>query len=1032
MSDLIRGNKLLRSGRLEDAVAAYQRAVSGNPAFHWSHCKLGEALEQLGRWEDAIAAFGRAIELKPDFSWSYHHLGDALAQQEEWEKSATAFGKAIKLNPEHFGTYVGLGNSLAKLGQLDEAIAAFRHASELEPEADWIQYRLGEVLQQRTQVDLEGAIVSYRRAIELNPDDVQAYRSLLEIQPDNVEIWLKLGEALVKLEQWEEAINTYRRAIALNPKEALIHYELGEVLEKNGHQEDAISSYRRAIEIDPSLMMLNDSSMGKSLAKLFHVAQFPPKEELFLQTTNHLTDSDFVQESFRTYLKRSLEDEGIAEFLKLTHSLTRQQILASISGSPEFHFRWAFCLSDRESKFLDEFVSWHTGSFFAQQGLWEEALAAYHKAIILKPEIAIAYSRWEENLALENKTDPQVAFRSRFFNALLKQPESAELYLYLGQLLAAQNKVNDAIQVYEKSLSQKESTVSSEIYFNLGQALAQQNRLDEAILYFEKLLKSEKIFVNFLIKIGQILQHYNQVDSALNYYQKAILFCPLDLSEVYTYIGIGDIFAIKDKQNLAIHYYHQAIEVQPNKAADAYVRIGHILSQWSQLEEAIKYYRKALKIPLVHYHAYLSLANCLVQQDKLDEAVLCLQELINQNNPGIMAEVLNHLGNVFIKQGKLEEANICFQKAHPVAPPNGFYATTKEWAVASAFEHSNYTDIHPSHLVKIVPPKTLDKEVHPVLTHWSEFESPATFVATLPECRYCQFDGVKTGYITQDNQLLLDVSSYIDYGNLSGLNFTPIHYVDGTLAVLSGNTSSIYYHWIVDSLPKLGLMELSGIDLNSVDKFLVSSYSGFHKETLDIMGIPENKIIESSKYPHVQAERMIVSSYPGIVCCPTKWATDFLRSKFLPPVTRSISEQPERIYISRGIAGNRRIINEYEVVEVLDKLGFVTIAAESMSIEKKISLMYSAKVVLTLYGGGCTNLLFCRPGTKVIEIFTPNNVGMPYYIMSHHLGLEYYYLIGDGLECSYLRKIIYDIDGFEDTIVNIDSLKALLNMAGIT
>jgi hypothetical protein len=72
------------------------------------------------------------------------------------------------------------------------------------------------------------------------------------------------------------------------------------------------------------------------------------------------------------------------------------------------------------------------------------------------------------------------------------------------------------------------------------------------------------------------------------------------------------------------------------------------------------------------------------------------------------------------------------------------------------------------------------------------------------------------------------------------------------------------------------------------------------------------------------------------------------------------------------------------------------------------------------------------PGTKVIEIFPPNNVGMSYYIISHHLELDYYYLIGDGLECSYLRKIIYEIEGFEDTIVNIDSLKAWLNMAGIT
>ncbi|MEK0193585.1 tetratricopeptide repeat protein, partial [Microcoleus anatoxicus] len=937
-----------------------------------------------------------------------------------------AFGKAIELNPQHFGTYVGLGNCLAKMGQLDEAIAAYRRASELEPEADWIQYKLGELLQQRTQLDLEGAIASYGRAIKLNPDALQAYYNLLRIESDNWELWWQLGKALVKLEKGEKAIDPYHRAIALNPKEALIHYQLGEVLEKQEHPAEAICSYRRAIEIDPSLMS-NDNSLGKALAKLLHMAQFPPQEELFLQTTNHLTDAAFVQESFCTYLKRSLEDEGIAEFVKLTRSLPRQQILAGICGSQEFNVRWGLCLSAGASESLEE-LYWYTGTFFAKQGLWEEAIDSYHKAIILKPEIAIAYSRWEQNLALNNKTDPQVAFRARFFNALLEQHDSADLWSSLGKLLETKSKVTEAIQAYQKSLYlQINSPVLGEVYFDLGQLLAQINQLDEAIIYFKKIVQLDPDLVENYLKIGRVLQQHNRLDDALNYYQQAL---NLDKSRGEIYIHIGDILSAKQKRYSAINYYYQALKMQPNQG-DAYIRIGHILSQGNELEEAINYYRQALETPQVHYHAYLALANCLVQQDKLDEAVVVLQNLINHDNPCIMAEVLNHLGNILIKKGNLEEANICFQKVHPVAPPKGFYATTKEWAFASNLDHHHYTDIHPSHLAKIAPPKTIDREVHPVLAQWSKFDSPATFVATIPKGRYCQFDGRKTGYITQDNQILLDVSSFIDAEKLSELNFLPVHHLEGTVAVLSGNTSAIYYHWIIDALPKFGLMELSGIDLDSVDKFLVSSYSGFHKETLDILGIPENKIIESSKYPHVQADKMIVSSYPGIVCCPTKWATDFLRSKFLPVAAKSKSEQPERVYITRRMAGYRKIINEDEVVEVLKALGFVTITAESMSIAEKISLLSSAKVVLGLSGGGMTNLLFCSPGTKVIEIFPPHLVGMYYYLLSHHLELEYYYLIGEGIECSYLRHLIYNIDGLEDTFVNINSLKALLKRADI-
>lgn len=72
MSDLIRGNQLMRNGKLEEAVAAYYNAISHNPSFHWPHYKLGEALEQLGRWDEAINAYRKALALNSDCT-EYHY-----------------------------------------------------------------------------------------------------------------------------------------------------------------------------------------------------------------------------------------------------------------------------------------------------------------------------------------------------------------------------------------------------------------------------------------------------------------------------------------------------------------------------------------------------------------------------------------------------------------------------------------------------------------------------------------------------------------------------------------------------------------------------------------------------------------------------------------------------------------------------------------------------------------------------------------------------------------------------------------------
>ncbi|WP_396442773.1 tetratricopeptide repeat protein [Limnospira sp. PMC 737.11] len=68
VSDLVRGNQLLRSGQLEEAVAAYQKAIAHDKTFHWSHYMLGETLEKLGRLEEAVESYQRAFVLKPDQS----------------------------------------------------------------------------------------------------------------------------------------------------------------------------------------------------------------------------------------------------------------------------------------------------------------------------------------------------------------------------------------------------------------------------------------------------------------------------------------------------------------------------------------------------------------------------------------------------------------------------------------------------------------------------------------------------------------------------------------------------------------------------------------------------------------------------------------------------------------------------------------------------------------------------------------------------------------------------------------------------
>ncbi len=92
-----------------------------------------------------------------------------------------------------------------------------------------------------------------------------------------------------------------------------------------------------------------------------------------------------------------------------------------------------------------------------------------------------------------------------------------------------------------------------------------------------------------------------------------------------------------------------------------------------------------------------------------------------------------------------------------------------------------------------------------------------------------------------------------------------------------------------------------------------------------------------------------------------------------------------------------------------------------MSITEQVSLLASAKVVIAAHGAGLTNLLFCSPGTKVIELMSPDAVRPYYHHLSNNCGLDYYYLLGKSVNAEQ-----------QDFEINIDLLSELMNFAAIS
>tara|TARA_Y100000590_G_C15707789_1_gene1009263 strand:+ start:617 stop:1651 length:1035 start_codon:yes stop_codon:yes gene_type:complete len=80
------------------------------------------------------------------------------------------------------------------------------------------------------------------------------------------------------------------------------------------------------------------------------------------------------------------------------------------------------------------------------------------------------------------------------------------------------------------------------------------------------------------------------------------------------------------------------------------------------------------------------------------------------------------------------------------------------------------------------------------------------------------------------------------------------------------------------------------------------------------------------------------------------------------------SQNNLKVYISRQNSNYRNILNEDDLIKILKLKGFRIIDPNRYEIVEQIELFSSAELIISPTGSGLANIIFCKPGTKIIEI----------------------------------------------------------------
>ncbi|MCX6823038.1 MAG: glycosyltransferase family 61 protein [candidate division SR1 bacterium] len=332
-----------------------------------------------------------------------------------------------------------------------------------------------------------------------------------------------------------------------------------------------------------------------------------------------------------------------------------------------------------------------------------------------------------------------------------------------------------------------------------------------------------------------------------------------------------------------------------------------------------------------------------------------------------------------------------------------------------------YKEIYPPNQVNKKLPKTIEKRIHPTLLKYISEPQHEQFVVNIPEGKVI---GTYTN-ITPDYKILRDSAGYKGFNTDTNYYTYKIYLGKATkihenLAVLSGDdTFKNYHHRLIFGLPKYHLFQKSGF---KIDKYITDYSFPFHKEAINALGIKEEQIIIAKKTAYIEAENLILGSTTTIHGNIPKRAIDFLKNTFLED--HKPKKTGKRLYISR--ITNRKVINDEEISSYLHKFGFIKYdSLDNLSIKEQAELFNSAEIIIGIHGAALTNAVFCKEGTKIIEIFHEKTVRGHYYCIANACELDYYYLLGKSIKDN--RKMEMD----RDMYIPIEKIIKTLELAGI-
>lgn len=456
--------------------------------------------EKIGDYKKSFDLINK-IAQKDNDVYLYKYLYNIASKASMSNELKNLSARIVEIDSTTADNWVIYGNTLAGEGRKDEAIKAYNKAIELDPENIDAYYQLAVL----SSDNINEAERYFKKIIEIDPSfKTDSYYNIAVLYS------LKKDEKKMK--------ENIELSIKADPYNLKPYYFLAMYYEEKGNKDLAISSYKRLLDIEPT------ADVSNRIAELYlSIKDYDKANEYFLKTLEDYPDNSkalwwlsLINENkkdykkAREYLSRIKNwEEDVDSVLKMSYFSIMDGDMASAvgilknankkwPGNPEIAYYLALGLMDQQNKENDK-----------------EIKSLFEMVVSSNPDNYEA--RYNLSVVCERLNDVD-CFEKNFRDLLKRNPNDHSVLNYLGYSLIDRGlKLDEAISMVEKAVSL--DSENSAYLDSLAWGYYKKGDYQKAIEYMEK-------SINYLFKYNRekdplMYEHYADILVKLGNYPKA-------------------------------------------------------------------------------------------------------------------------------------------------------------------------------------------------------------------------------------------------------------------------------------------------------------------------------------------------------------------------------------------------------------------------------------------------------------------------------------------------------------------------------